>query len=223
MDLTMIESGFFRHMLMDSRFTSSLHNPINLEEQSSDVKTLLMIIAGSPCRVEKRCKSWRNAKRLYLLKQKYQLDRLQPWFSKLAGDWCKEAPFEALCLACNNPCYDENLARSAILWGLEERTAEDLFNAEYFVDDMASEPEESRKLSLLDPSNTHVKLGIDLGFKGTMAYCKAFSNLNWEMMDWQYTAEVFSETIRYFEKERGTTVCTFVGEKTCIGSWLRFG
>jgi hypothetical protein len=86
-------------MLINSRFTSSVDNPIILEENSWDFKTLLIVIAGHPCRAEERCYDWDDGKNLYLLMQKYQLDRLQPWFSKMAGEYAGESPFEALCMA----------------------------------------------------------------------------------------------------------------------------
>jgi hypothetical protein len=142
---------------------------------------------------------------------KYQLDRLQPWFSIFAGDRAGKAPFEALCLACNNPCFDENLARNAILYGIEEKSTAYLFDSQYFTLDYASEPGEdrSRKLLFLNPCNTKVKLSLDLGFKGFVAYCQAFANIKQkpgEGVDWQRVAAHFIRVVREVEKERGMTV-----------------
>jgi hypothetical protein len=194
-------------MLSDSRFTTSIDNPIILEEESRQIKTVLMIIAAHPCSAMDRCDNWTEAKILYGMMQKYQLDRLQPWFSHLAGEWAFRAPFEALCLACNNPCFDENLARCAILNGLEERTPEQLFDPEYFTNDKATEDANNRKLRLLDPFNTTVKFSLDLGFKGYVAYCKAFSARDPKTILWKGTAQLFIETVREFERERETSVC----------------
>jgi hypothetical protein len=128
-------SGFFRDMLKDSTFTSSIDNPVKLEAHPDDVNILLTIIAGHPCQARKRFSDWDTSKSLYLLMQKYQLDRLQPWFSMFAGDYAREAPFEALILACNNPCFDEILARNAILYGIGDENADFLFDPAYFIQD----------------------------------------------------------------------------------------
>jgi hypothetical protein len=200
-------SGFFCDMLMDSAFTSSVDNPIILEEHSKDVKTIFTIIAGCPCQAEKRCLSWKTGKRLYLLMQKYQLDRLQPWFSTLAGKYAGDSPFEALGLACTNPCFDENLARRAILYGLEDTDPENLFDPDYLKLDHAEIDEDRRKTRLLDPSNMKVKLYLDLGFKGSVAYCQTFSDLGYlDTIDWQGVADDFIDAVRQFEEERETSV-----------------
>jgi hypothetical protein len=195
-------------MITDSQFTSSVDNPIKLEEPAFDIKTLLFIIAGHPCQATDRCSDWDICKRMYLLMQKYQLIRLQPWFSIFAGKYAGAAPFEALCLACNNPCFDENLAATAILYGIEEQSTADLFDPAYFVRDYASEPGEDhhRKLRLLDPCNTTVQLSLDLGFKGSVAYTQAFSGVCREGWDWQRVAGRFVDTVRQIEKERGLSV-----------------
>jgi hypothetical protein len=197
-------------MFLDSVFASSAENPIRLEEHSEDVKTLLIIIAGRPCQAETRFEDWDTSKRLYLLMQKYRLDRLQPWFSIFAGDWAGDAPFEALCLACNNPCFDENLARNAVLYGIEEKNTASLFDPEYFKLDYASYDgdDDHRKLRLLNPCNTKVKFSLDLGLKGFTAYCQAFSDLESEKVDWQLVAWRFNHVVREVEKERGTSVRT---------------
>lgn len=92
---------------MHSSSVSSLDNPMVLDECSKDIDFLMTIISQHPCRALERCSDWATARRLYLLMQKYQLDPLQPWFSMMAGYYAWSAPTEALCLACNNPCFDE--------------------------------------------------------------------------------------------------------------------
>jgi hypothetical protein len=164
--LTWYQSGFFRDMLCDSKFTSSVDNPITLEEGSWRLKTVLLLIAGHPCAAMKHCSCWLDAQALYLTMQKYQLDRLRPWFSKALGQYAYAAPLETLCLACSNPCFDEELARHAILLGMAQATAKDIFNPEYFVPDQATKSEQDRKRCLLHPFNTKAKLSIDLGSKG---------------------------------------------------------
>jgi hypothetical protein len=199
-------------MLRDSRFTCSVDKPIILAEHSRDIKTLLIVIAGHPCRAEKRCRTWKTGKRLYLLMQKYQLDRLQPWFSTLAGKYAHESPFDALCLACNNPCFDENLARRAILYGLEVGPLERLFVPDYFKSDQAEVDAENRRTCLLDPSNMKTKLYLDLGFKGSVAYCQTFSSLSdVKPINWQGVADEFVDAVREFEEDRETSVCILRG------------
>lgn len=195
-------------MLMDPRFSSSADKPIILDEESWDIKTLLLVIAGHPCRAEERCKTWNTGKRLYLLMQKYQLDRLQSWFSHVTGNWAGQAPFEALCLACNNPCFDENLARRAILDGLGGKTAAQLFDPLYLVKDMAEEDEAEQILAVLNPRNTTTKFSLDLGFIGYAAYCRTFSWRGSGTILWQNAAKRFIEVVRDFERERETSVCT---------------
>jgi hypothetical protein len=197
-------------MLADSRFTSSIANPILLQERCWQIRTLLMVIAGHPCTAEERFYCWDEAKTLYLLMQKYQLDRLQPWVSKFAGRLAGHAPWEALCLACNNPCFDEDLARYAIFYGIQERTAEELFDPEYFVASQVDKSEDKQKRYLLHTSNTKSKLSIDLGLKGYFAFCKTFSDLaaNDAENDWQRVAARFIATIREFEEERKISVRT---------------
>jgi hypothetical protein len=136
-------------MLSDSKLSTSVDNPIVLKEGRWHIRTLLMIIAGHPCSADKRLNSWEKAKALYLSMQKYQLDRLQPWFSRFAARLAWDAPWEALCLACNNPCFDEDLARPVILYGIQENLALDLYDPKYFVDNQAHQSEEEHKRYLL--------------------------------------------------------------------------
>jgi hypothetical protein len=196
-------------MLSHSSSISSKENPILLDESERDIKTMMIIIAGHPCEALDRCKSWNTAKRLYRLMQKYQLDRLQPWFSMMACEWAGTAPFEALCMACNNPCFDENLARCAILYGIEDSSTEKLFDPVYFISNQADKDVSERKAYLLNPTNVKTKLHMDLGFKGSVAYCSAFSEL-WvaddESVDWQGTAQCFINAARAFDKHKGTSV-----------------
>jgi hypothetical protein len=73
--------------------------------------------------------------------------------------------------------------------------------------DYASEPGDDvhRKLRLLKPSNTTVKFSLDLGYKGYVAYCQAFSRLK-AGLDWQLLAAHFIRVVREVEKERGMSV-----------------
>jgi hypothetical protein len=204
-----LRSGFFRDMLMQSTFSTSLENPIALNEYSYDIKTLLIVICGDPCQASKRCMSWRTAKQLYALMQKYQLDRLQSWFSANAGRFAGNAPFEALLLAIDNPCFDEYLIRCAIYNGIELKTAEKLFDKEYFLSDKASVPIENRKACLLAPGNLKVDFMIALGVKGMTGYCRAFSDLKGppkQRILWRNVAELFINGVRQFERAKGSSV-----------------
>lgn len=205
-------SGFFRDMLQHSSPSSSSAKPIELEEEHEDVEILLIIISGHPCESDQgpKCEDWETAKRLYLLMQKYQLDRLRPWFTLLASDHLLEAPFEALCIACNNPCFDEELARFAILFGIEDLSATALYSPEYFEDDFDKyekddEKDGPQKAHLLGPKNVKAKLSVELGSKGWFGYCKAFSNLE-EHPYWEYVAIEFIKGVREFENAKGIEV-----------------
>jgi hypothetical protein len=210
-------------MLMDSGFTASIDNPIQLQENSGDVKTLMIIISGHPCKAELRCLNWETGKRLYLLMQKYQLDRLRPWFSILAAEHVETAPLEALCLACNNPCFDENLAREAISYGIEHQKSADLFDPAYFIQDYAEDTgsDDSRKLRLLNPCNTQMQLSLDLGFTGFVAYCQAFSNVKGPEVVWHWVARDFINAAREFGEKRKISVrepcyCSLLCTLTCL-------
>lgn len=179
--------------------------------KSSDGVTLMIIICGHPYEALERCKTWETAKRLYGLMQKYQLDRLQPWFSKMAGLYAGGAPFEALCMACNNHCFDEDLARCAILYGLGRLSAANLFDSRYHDSRYKDEDSSEQKQFLLCPSNARTSLHVDLGFKGSVAYCKAFSELactdeDDDAFDWEETARKFIRAARAFDKHKGISV-----------------
>lgn len=135
---------------------------------------------------------------------------MQPWFSTFAGDYAHEAPFEALVLACNNPCFDENLARNAILYGIGNESADFLFDRAYFIQDFDSvKDEDVRKARLFCPSNTRIQLSLDLGFKGFVAYCQAFSNLEVAReveIVWHNVAKHFIRSVREIEEKRGISV-----------------
>ncbi|KAJ9097501.1 hypothetical protein QFC20_006158 [Naganishia adeliensis] len=175
------DPGFVHLRQLDgSSPSSSFAKPMVLDEDHEDIETLLIMISGHPCEAnDAGCPNWETAKRLYRLMQKYQLDSLGLWFTMMAGDHVGEAPLEALCLACNNPCFDEELVRSAILYGIEELSSTDLFDPDYFVvDDHEGKSDERRKACLLNPRNARTKLSLDLGYKGWFGYCKAFSTLS---------------------------------------------
>jgi hypothetical protein len=193
-------------MLQHSSPSSSLVKPIALDEDHEVLESLLMIISGHPCETEDAGRyDWETAKQLYRLMQKYQLDRLRPWFTMIAGDHVNEAPLEALCIACNNPCFDEELARSAILYGIEELSPADLFDSGYFVNDKEGISVERRKACLLNPGNARAKLSLDLGDKGWFGYCRAFSSIG-NNTDWQCIAQRFIKGVRDFKSEKGSKV-----------------
>lgn len=82
-----------------------------------------------------RPKDWAQAKDLYLVIQKHQLDILHLWFSEICSVWAAEKPFEALILACNQPYIDTTLARSAICEEMANSTPNQLFDQRYFLTD----------------------------------------------------------------------------------------
>jgi hypothetical protein len=51
-----------------------------------------------------------------------------------------------------------------------------------------------------------VKFNLDLGFKGSAAYCQTFTGFTTPNPNWQGVADEFITTVRQFEKERKTSV-----------------
>jgi hypothetical protein len=78
-------SGFFRNMLLHSTSSSSLENPIELEEELEHLEAILTLISGHPCQAVWQCDNWDTARNLYRSVQKYELDRVLPWISQLAA------------------------------------------------------------------------------------------------------------------------------------------
>ncbi|KAI5452765.1 hypothetical protein NCC49_000511 [Naganishia albida] len=150
-------------MLSHSSPSSSDTRPLPISESSEDFSLMLSIIAGDPTTAITQCLSWAQAERLYRMMQKYQLDRHQPWFTKMCCAWVAEDPLKALILACTHATFDEELALAAIANGLATKTSEDLFHASYFLRNKFEQSPSFRNAFLLLPSNTTIRLHFELG------------------------------------------------------------
>jgi hypothetical protein len=148
--------------------------------------------------------------------EKYQLDGHQPWFSDMCVAWLHENPLAALFLACNRPTIDTTLARHAIADGLAKIDAANLHRANptFFREGCRSSGSDYRRW-LFDPANTTVRFGMNLGYKGLLAYNYTFAGLaptpstsSSSMYssrpadaDWQALAAKFVETAKQVELE----------------------
>ncbi|KAJ9113915.1 hypothetical protein QFC19_000109 [Naganishia cerealis] len=133
---------------------------------------MLLIITGRQYDAVNEPKSWRDAAKLYQMMDKYQLDGHQPWFSELCGRWVKEAPLEALFIACNRPSIDTTLARYAIEDGMSQKSPAELFDTRYFRYYW-----EITARWMMAPPNTTLQFGLDLGFKGLLTYNLTFADI----------------------------------------------
>jgi hypothetical protein len=168
---------------------------------------MLSIIAGDPTTAVARCTGWSQAERLYRMMQKDQLDRQQPWFTKICCAWVVEDPVRALVVACTHAVFDEELAVAAITNGLGAKTSEELVNPTYFSRDKIEHSPSFRNAFLLLPSNTTIRLHLELGFKGSLAYNRTIVQLSAGIPDWRALARRFVEVVREIEGERGVERC----------------
>ncbi|KAJ9101021.1 hypothetical protein QFC20_005305 [Naganishia adeliensis] len=208
-------------MLSESTPSSSAENPLPISEMSADFDILLLIITGRPQETINRHKNWAQATRLYRMMEKYQLDGHQPWFSDMCVAWLHEYPLAALFLACNRPTIDTTLARHAIADGLAKIDAANLHRANpaFFREECRSSGSDYRRW-LFDPANTTVRFGLNLGYKGLLAYNYTFAGLaptpsashassmyacsstsRPAETDWQALAAKFVETVKQVELE----------------------
>ncbi|GHJ86485.1 hypothetical protein NliqN6_2887 [Naganishia liquefaciens] len=200
-------SDFFREMLSESIPSFSESRPIPIAENSEDFALMLKIIAGEPQQAVNQCTSWSQAEILYKVMQKYQLDRHQPWFTRVCKSWVTENPIAALILACNNSIFDEELAKAAIAVGFQERTGDEAFDAKYMLRDHRDQSTSYRKAFMLLPSNMTLRFYLDLGLKGALAYQKTFVQLSAGFPDWSGSAERFVGVIREIEAELESSRC----------------
>lgn len=192
-------------MLSISNPSSSAQNPLPITEKSTEFESTLLIITGRPHDAIHRTENWKQAVQLYRMVEKYQLDGHQPWFSEICALRLHEEPLDALLLACNRPSIDTVLARRAIADGFGNATTSRLWDLEYFRDRERSSDSEhaSARRQLLDPSNMTVRFGLDIGYKGLLAYNFTFAGLasKEEPEAWTALAVRFVETVRKIEME----------------------
>lgn len=207
--------------MLSFAISSTDDRPLPIEEDSYNFITILLIITGRPQEATSRPENWPQAKQLYLMMQKYQLDIHQTWFSEMCSKFVDDSPLDALFLACNQPYIDTTLAKAAICDGMANSSPAQLFNAVYFVHEithfsgysmeLASNP---FKLDLLHPRNTTFQFGIHLGFKGLLAYNATFQHVSSKTQTttstWYDLAAKFVVNARKVEREIQDTASTHV-------------
>lgn len=201
-------SPFFRDMLENSVASSSLQNPIPVDESCKDFGTMLLVITGQPYEALNRTiADWDHAVRLYRIAEKYQLDGHRRWFSEICCRKAAKRPIEALIMACDQPQFDFDLAKCAIAEGFPTIIVHKSFDPLNFLDseiDQAGPAElNSLVVELLDASNMSLKFRLRLGFKGTVAYNHTFTGLKDGSLlpDWSLLANKFIGTMRKIERE----------------------
>jgi hypothetical protein len=175
-------------MLSDSIASTSLMNPLPVDELSGDFEILLLIIVGHGEEALKRVDTWNQAKILYGLSNKYQVDSQRPWFSRICAQWAWEKPWDALFLACNATPMETDIIRSAISEGFAEAEADEIFDPAYFKEmkydsdsDFDSESDSDshggRCWSTIRIGNITTEFGLKLGHLGLLAYAHTFASI----------------------------------------------
>ncbi|KAJ9101022.1 hypothetical protein QFC20_005306 [Naganishia adeliensis] len=214
-------SIFFRDMLTSSTPSSSQENPLPIDEDSNVFITVLLIVTGHAQEAIAGPDDWTQAKKLYLIMQKYQLDIHQAWFSEMCSRRVIEKPLEALFLACNQPYIDTTLARAAICDGMANSSPAKLFDKSYFVHETSQysgypmdSPSNPFKLDLLNTRNTTIKFGIKLGFKGLLAYNATFTTVSSSTpttsATWYDLAAKFVTNVRQVERDMQDAVSAYL-------------
>jgi hypothetical protein len=214
-------------MLSSSLSSSNEDHPLPIDEDSNNFITVLLIVTGHPQEAILRPENWPQAKKLYLVMQKYQLDIHQTWFSEMCSRFVVEQPLDALFLACNQPYIDTTLAKAAISDGLANSSPAQLFNRDYFVHEitqLSGYPLDSTsnpfKLDLLNTRNTTIKFGIRLGFKGSLAYNATFTNVSASTptttSTWYELAAKFVANAKQVEREMQDAVSTHFHVADCV-------
>jgi hypothetical protein len=162
-------------MLSDSVSSSSMDNPLPLDEDSVDLEVMFAIITGHAHDVMDRAKDWKHAERLYRLVGKYQLENHRPWFSQICREHAAEEPWQALFLACNTYPMDYDLIKSAILgFGIKSR---DVIWSDLYFRKQNTGPNGTASWSIMQPGNVTILLGQKLGFRGLLAYNLTFDGI----------------------------------------------
>lgn len=205
-------------MLNDSIPSSSFYNPLPMEEGSVDFEIMLMIITGHPQQVLQWVTHWNQTERLYRLVDKYQLEGHRPWFSEICSSHAAEKPWEALFLACNQSHADATIIRAAISQGFQNGPTSIVCNGAYFHITSFHDEDGNRvttKHQTLDSSNITISLGMNLGFKGLLAYNITFASLasSDDEVEWGRLAERFIAKIR--EIEKGYRACELGPDQLC--------
>jgi hypothetical protein len=119
-------------MLNDSVSSTSVDNPLPVDEDSKDFEILLLIIVGRGEEASKRVTTWDQAEKIYRLGDKYQIDGPRLWFSRICVQCAGEKPWDALFLACNVSPMDTDIIRQAITQGFDDFEMDELCDSRYF-------------------------------------------------------------------------------------------
>jgi hypothetical protein len=216
-------------MLSDSKPSTSTNNPLPIPESSEDWNIVSLIICGHGHHVAPLHRGWAQVARLYEISKKYQFDNYQPWFTEMCLTWLHESPLDALALACNQPNIDEVLAHHAILslWKSDHIT---LFQANpvyfrgpaYSATYVTFSPADLKRW-LLDVNNVTLKLGMALGYRGSLAYSYAFAGLGAGLVgrvdcfeDWQSLATKFLNAIREIGRQMDGYIVSLATRERCL-------
>lgn len=215
-------------MLCDSKPSTSESNPLPIAESSEDWNIVSLIICGRAHYTTSLHRSWSQVARLYEISKKYQFDSYQPWFTEMCLNWLHESPLDALALACNQPEIDEVLAQHAILalWRVDHNALYQAnpvyFRGPAFSPTYHTFSPDDLKRWLLDVNNVTLKLGVALGYKGSLAYSFAFAGLGAgvagrvdSLEDWQAQATKFMFAIKEIERHLGGYIVSRISRGLC--------
>lgn len=79
-------------MLRNSVSSSTGDDPLLVDENSVDFEIILSIMTGHAQDVLPRVNTWNQAKTLYEIADKYQLDAHRPWFSLICRNNASREP-----------------------------------------------------------------------------------------------------------------------------------
>lgn len=162
-------------MLSDSASSSSIDNPLPLNEDSSDLEVMFCIITGRAYDAMDSAKDWKHAERLYRLIGKYQLESHRPWFSQMCRTHAAEEPWQALFLACNQYPMDYDLIKTAIV-AFDKKKQTEIASDLYFRKQKTT-AQGDKCWSTMRPGNITILLGQQLGFRGLLAYDLTFDGI----------------------------------------------
>jgi hypothetical protein len=162
-------------MLNDSGASTSLDNPLPVDEDSKDFEILLHVIVGRGEEVSKSVMTWDQAERLYRMAEKYQVDSQRPWFSRMCARCACKKPWDALSLACNTSPMDTDIIREAVSEGIPEFGIEEDYHPRYFKEERYDEGEKC--WSMIQIANITPEFGLKLGLLGLVSYGQTFASI----------------------------------------------
>jgi hypothetical protein len=164
-------------MLNDSMASTTLENPLPIDETSADFEIMLLVITGRTQEAVTRVSNWSQAQRLLDMSVKYQLDGHRHCFSLICRARASDDPWEAVFLACNQHPCDLDLLRDAILC-MEEQTTDLLFKPAYFLTIATSHGRPCQ--SNFRTANIRIAFGLRLGVRGVLGYNTAARAMKFE-------------------------------------------